>query len=350
MTQYRTHGKILKGLGGLYEIRLFSSAGHAEARSACPELSQTSPLAGQTVNCRARGVFRYHGEKPLIGDEVSLLYADTSFTHAENGDVIASPDGTDIMIEAILPRRSALIRPPMANLDHLFVTLAAASPAPMPTLTDRLLSIAEFHHIAPAVLITKCELDRARAKELLDIYSLAGYPVFCLAGLNEGIEKSEGVDDVRKYLAEHLLPAQTAAFAGVSGVGKSTLLNALFPDLRLETSEISRKIQRGRHTTRCVTLYPTSGEADCPYLADTPGFSLLDFQHFDFFDREDLPNTMREFRPYLGQCRYTKCSHTKEQGCAILQAVRQGQIAQSRHDSFLSMYEDLKNKNSWDKK
>ena len=346
MEQYRTHGKILRGLGGLYDIRLVSREYHASLCREHEELSATSPMGGQVISCRARGVFRYHKEKPLIGDEVCVTYSDASF--AANGDeIIPDPNGTDVVVSSILPRRSALIRPPMANLDMLFVTMACAAPEPIPQMADKLLCIAEYHHIAPVVLLTKCELNRARAEELKAIYEKSGFPVFLL-----GERGSEGADAVQAYLREHLLRGQTAAFAGASGVGKSTLLNALFPELQLETSAVSEKTERGRHTTRCVTLYPVSADADCPYLADTPGFSALDFEQFDFFGKEDLPHTMRDFAPYLGQCRYTNCSHTKERAedCAIVRAVKAGEIPASRHESFLALYEVLKNKNSWDKK
>ena len=135
--------------------------------------------------------------------------------------------------------------------------------------------------------------------------------------------------------------------SGASGVGKSTMLNGLFPQLQLETGEISRRIERGKNTTRCVELYPLSEEADCGFLADTPGFTMLDFERFDFFEKEDLPLTFREFVPYIGDCRYTKCTHVKEQGCAIVEAVRTGSIAASRHSSFVSLYEILKKKTKW---
>lgn len=346
MEQYRTFGKILRGLGGLYDIRLVSLEYHLALRGENDTLTERSPLAGQTVSCRARGVFRHRKEKPLIGDEVCVTYTDASFA-SEGEEITPDPNGTGVVVSDILPRRCALIRPPMANLDMLFVTMACAAPEPIPQTADKLLCIAEYYHIAPVVLLTKCELAPARAQELRAIYEKSGFPVFVL-----GEHGQTGTDAVQAYLREHLGRGQTAAFAGASGVGKSTLLNALFPELRLETSAVSEKTERGRHTTRCVTLYPVSGEADSPYLADTPGFTALDFEQFDFFGKEDLPHTMREFAPYLGQCRYTNCSHTKESeaDCAIVRAVKNGEIPASRHESFLALYEVLKNKNAWDKK
>jgi ribosome biogenesis GTPase len=142
---------------------------------------------------------------------------------------------------------------------------------------------------------------------------------------------------------QNKLPGKIAAFAGASGVGKSTLLNRLFPDLSLATGAVSEKTERGRHTTRKVELFPHAGG----FIADTPGFTMLDFEHFDFFTKEDLTYTFPEFEPYLGKCRYTKCSHTKEDGCAILEAKKRGEISQSRHDSYLELYTTLKNKREW---
>ena len=153
---------------------------------------------------------------------------------------------------------------------------------------------------------------------------------------------------MRAYLGEDM-PGKTAAFAGASGVGKSTLMNALFEGLDLATGAISQRIERGKHTTRRVRLYPIDGVENA-YVADTPGFSMLDFVRFDFFTKEDLPFTMREFDDYIGACRYTKCTHTKEQGCAVLDAVREGRIAKSRHESYCAMFDALKNKHDWSKK
>jgi ribosome biogenesis GTPase len=144
------------------------------------------------------------------------------------------------------------------------------------------------------------------------------------------------------------MAGKTAAFAGASGIGKSTLLNRLFPHLELSTSDISRKIERGRHTTREAVLFEISDAADCGYIADTPGFSMLDFKRFDFFEKDDLVHTMREFESYIGECRYTKCSHTKEQGCAVIEAVKKGVIPKSRHESYVELYDILKTRKKWE--
>lgn len=321
--EYQTNGKIIKGVGGRYVVKLFRE-------DSCP-----MPV-GSIVTCRARGAFRHKKISPLVGDEVSVTVS--SIKSDEGGT-----DEYESIIEEILPRKNALIRPPIANIDTVFVSMAAASPEPMPEVVDKLVSILEFNGIEPVIVIEKCELDRARANDLKHIYELAGYPVFVIS-----CRLGEGIDEIRDYVNNEL-ENKIAAFAGASGVGKSTLMNTLFPSLRLETSDVSRKTERGRNTTRHVELYPLSSAENCGYIADTPGFSMLDFERFDFFSKEELPLTMREFSEYIGYCRYTKCSHTKEEGCAILEAVRDGKIAKSRHDSFVSMYNVLKEKKDWEK-
>ncbi|MEE0967776.1 MAG: ribosome small subunit-dependent GTPase A, partial [Clostridia bacterium] len=175
------------------------------------------------------------------------------------------------------------------------------------------------------------------------IYELAGYRVFVLS-----CACGDGLSEIENFVKNDLR-GKTAAFAGASGVGKSTLMNCLFPGLGLVTSDISRKIERGRHTTRHVELFPISDNYEDGLIADTPGFSMLDFERFDFFTKEELPMTMREFEPYIGLCKYKKCTHVKEEGCAIVQAVRDGRIAKSRHESFVAMYNVLKEKKAWDK-
>lgn len=307
--------------GGLYSVRLDN---------------------GEGLKCRAKGSFRHRHISPLPGDIVAVKYAvapDGSVALCEGGEV-QNGIAADAVIEEIAERRNALIRPPMANLDYMFVTMAAASPEPVTATVDKLICIAEYNKIEPVVVIGKCELAPENAKRLSDIYSAAGYRTFVLS-----CKTGEGTEALSQFVKE-ILPDKLAAFAGASGVGKSTLMNLLFPGLLLETSDISRKIERGRHTTRKVEIFEFYGG----YIADTPGFSMLDFEHFDFFGKEDLVDTFREFREHIGKCRYTKCTHTKEDGCAILGAVKDGRIPESRHESYLELYGILKNKNAWDKK
>ena len=298
---------IIKGVGGLYTVRRSD---------------------GSTVACRARGSFRHDGITPLVGDRVTLL---------EDGE-------QGIVIDEILERKNSLIRPPMANLDCIFVTMAAASPTPILTTIDKLTAIAEHTGIEPIIVVTKSELRPDVAEELRALYASCGFSAFAVSSV-----ENTGIDALQEYIDENL-SGKIAAFAGASGVGKSTLLNRLFPHLALSTSEISRKIERGRHTTRQVELFALSEGENCGYIADTPGFSMLDFERFDFMDCEDLPLAMREFVDRIGQCRYTKCSHTKEEGCAVVDAVKRGEIPKSRHESFCELHAILKAKKKWDKR
>jgi len=309
-----TYGKIVGVSGGLYKIQTEN---------------------GEAVFCRAKGAFRHSGLTPLVGDNVRLRF---------DGVMVKSDEsGGGVVIEEILERKNALIRPPMANLDCMFVSMASASPAPILPTVDKLIAIAEHNSIEPYIVIEKCELDRERTAEIREIYEMGGFKVFpvsCVTG--------EGVDELREFIYRELC-GKTSAFSGASGVGKSTLMNMLFPSLSLETGKISRKIERGKHTTRSVELYSLEEGGKTVYIADTPGFSMLDFKNFDFFSKDDLPYTFREFVPLIGQCKYTKCSHTKEEGCAILEEIKNGRIARSRHDSFLEIYSILKDKKEWDK-
>lgn len=323
---YQETGRLVKGVGGLYEILLDAGG---------------TPASGTVILARAKGNFRHEGLPPLVGDRVRVQYDDSVFSASVPGDIATNRDGGGAVITELLPRKNALIRPPMANLDMLFITLAAADPAPVPETVDKLISIAEFNHIEPILLISKADLAPQKAADLQGLYERAGFSAFALSAAC-----ASGIEPLHAFLAKQL-QGRLAAFAGASGVGKSTLLNVLFPELKLATGEISRKIARGRHTTRRVELYRVNGGG---FLADTPGFSMLDFVRFDFFELSDLPYTMRDFMPYIGQCRYTDCTHTKEEGCAVLAAVREGCIAKSRHESFLSMYGALFQKKDWGKK
>lgn len=296
-------GRITKGVGGLY----FVDCGKEAA-----------------IPCRARGKFRRSGESPQIGDLVKVELA----------------EGSENIICEILPRKNLLIRPPMANLDDLFIVLPTASPTPDLQTVDKLSAIAVHDGITPYIVISKCELDPDAASRYAEIYKKSGI-VTIVTDAVSGI----GIDGLRETLRKRE-GGRIAAFAGASGVGKSTLLNALFPRLSLETGSVSEKTERGRHTTRKVELF----EEGDGYIADTPGFTMLDFVRFDFMDKDELRSAFPEFSPYIGCCRYRKCSHTKEEGCAIVDAVKSGIIAKSRHDSYISIYEDLKDKHDWDKK
>jgi len=327
--EYLSTGRLIKNVGGLYTVLIDNTDGDL--------------LGGKALPCRARGKFRHSGISPLVGDRVTVSYNERTLAGLERGETVEET-AAEIMIADILERKNALIRPPLANLDTIFVAMAAASPAPLLSTVDKLIFIAEFNHIEPVIIIGKNELAPSEAARIADIYRTAGFTVFTLSALT-----GDGIDELADYIS-HNLAGKIAAFSGASGVGKSSLLNRLFPDIGLETGEISRKIERGRNTTRHVELFEFSCEDGCGYLADTPGFSMLDFSRFDFFTKEDLPFTVREFRDHIGHCRYTKCTHTKEDGCAIREALREGLIPQSRYDSFLEIYGVLKNKKDWNQK
>lgn len=299
-------GKLIKGVGGLYDIRLPS---------------------GEILSCKAKGAFRHESIKPCIGDDVTV--------REEGGYVL----------QDIAPRKNCLIRPPISNVGVIFITFAAAEPDPVLLNVDKLTCIAAYCGIRPVITVTKADIAPEKAEELSGIYRSAGFTTF-VSGQDD-----RSLSAIRGYLHNECR-GEITCFAGASGVGKSTLMTALFPELDLKTGDLSVKIGRGKHTTRHVELYPLNrlfGDGTDGYIADTPGFSLLDFVRFDFFDKEALPHTFPEFDAYIGQCRYTRCTHLCEDGCAICEAVKQGEIQPSRHASFVSLYHDLKNKHKWDK-
>ena len=300
-------GKVVKGLGGLFEI--------------------LTEDGGERFSCRAKGALKRDEEKLLIGDNVLISIDDST------------PDG--IIISEIENRKNALIRPPMSNLDYLFMVFAAKKPTPVLEVVDKLIAIAVHNGITPIAVVTKKDLDGGIAKEYADIYKQAGIETFITSS-----ETGEGVDALSDYIKENVKEGKTAAFAGASGVGKSTLMNAIFPELNLITSEISKKIERGRHTTRHVELFDIGEGASSGFLADTPGFSLVDFARFDFFDVEDLPMTFADITKYSDGCTYADCAHVGEgiNDCAVARAASEGKIAPSRLESYRSIYRILKEK------
>ena len=305
------YGKVVKGLGGLYEVRI-------------EELGKVERLA-----CRAKGILKRDEEKVLIGDNVKVTVDDTT------------PDG--IVISEVLPRKNSLIRPPLSNLDYIFIVFAAAKPSPVIETVDKLISIAEYNSIEPIIVITKSDLSDA-SEEYENIYRGAGFSTFVTSS-----SSGAGVEALKEYINENLKCGRTAAFAGASGVGKSTLMNCLFPELSLETGVISKKIERGKHTTRHVEIFDIENSEGVGFLADTPGFSLIDFARFDFFSLDELLSTFRDFSPYIGKCRYADCAHFGEGAdeCAVAGAVKNGKISESRLESYRSIYRVLKEKNNY---
>lgn len=289
-------GLLIKGVGGLYEVR----------------------TAEETLECRARGIFRKQGNSPLVGDRVT---------------VEVQEDGSHV-ITAIEKRKNSLIRPPLANLDRLILIISTCDPYPNLLVIDKLIAICEHKGIEPVLVVTKS--DQKQDEELFDIYSSAGFQIIKASGYT-----GEGVEQVRELLSRGI-----NALAGNSGVGKSTLLNAICPELMLQTGEISKKLGRGRHTTRHVELYPL-GEG---FVADTPGFSSLDFTRCETILKEELPHCFREFAPYESQCRFTGCLHTAKGGCAVVKAVEEGKIPLSRYQNYLALYEEVKEIKEWELK
>ena len=266
---------------------------------------------GTKTECRGRGIFRKDATTLLVGDRCR-------FEPTEPGC------GS---ITAIAPRKNTLQRPPVANLDRLAMVISLADPAPNALVIDQLTAIAARRNIPVAVLFTKPDL--ADPTPWAEIYRKAGYPTAVVNNrTGKGLEA-----------AAELLKGGITAFCGNSGAGKSSLMNGLYPDLNLATGEISKKLGRGRHTTRHVELYRLSGGA---LVADTPGFSSFDTDRMELCRKEELEGCFREFAPYLGKCQFTGCSHVKEKGCAVLKAVEAGAIQPSRHASYIRLYDQAK--------
>ena len=270
----------------------------------------------EILTCRARGKFRKEGISPLVGDRVSVR-------ELGNGEGF---------VEAILPRRNAFIRPTVANIDQLVIIGSGAIPKTDPFLIDRVASIAALKQCDVIVLLNKCDLDSA--DQLYDIYRAAGFPT-----LRVSAETGEGLEELKG-----LITGKLSAFTGNSGVGKSSILNALEPDFALKVGEVSTALGRGRHTTRHVELFRLSCGAEIMY---TPGFSSFEAEDLNLEWKQHLAESFVEFRPYLDDCRFVGCSHTKEKGCAVLEALRQGKIQKSRHQSYLRLYEELKPVQEW---
>ena len=285
-------GIITKCLGGLYTVE--------------------SPNG--IYECKARGVFRSKGISPSVGDRVCL---------------------TDGVISSIEPRKNFIIRPPLANLDQLIFVVSTVSPAPTYLILDKCSAVAEYKGIAPLLVITKTDLGDA--SPIKEIYGRIGITV-----LEAYYASPESIEAVRQALK-----GKVSAFTGNSGAGKSTLLNAVDPTLDIPTAEISRKLGRGRHTTRHAQLYKL---AEGGYIADTPGFSTFETGRYDVIRKEELAGCFREFDGLTDQCQFRDCSHTCEKGCAVVEALGRGEISASRHSSYCAMYEEARQLKEWELK
>ena len=295
MTDKRT-GRILRSLSGFYDVQTLDGL----------------------VTCRARGILRKEGNSPLTGDIVEIT--------VEKGRG---------MVERILPRQNWFVRPAVANVDALVIFAANANPITEPFLIDRVSAIAGDREVKVIICINKCDLDPA--VDLERIYRNAGFPVIMTSA-----ETGEGIEELRS-----LIKGKLTAFTGNSGVGKSSILNRLCPELALPTGEVSEKLGRGRHTTRHVELYRL--EADT-YVADTPGFSSFDTDQMEVILKENLQYAFPDFGPYIGKCQFHDCSHRKEPGCAVTAALAAGDIEPTRYDSYLRLYEKSSQVKLWEMK
>lgn len=275
-------------------------------------------VADKIYECKARGVFRKESNTPLVGDLV----------------VISIPDSGYPVIDEIKERKNFLVRPPVANIDTLIVVCSTVSPSPNYKVIDKMISTAVYNDITPVVVISKSDIKSG--EEIYSIYNQAGIKTIIYSA-----KTGEGLEEIYS-----LLPNKITAFIGNSGVGKSTLLNKLFPDFDLKTGEVSEKLGRGRHTTRTVELMKIKNG----YVIDTPGFSTMQLEKYSITDKKQLQYTFPEFDDYLGQCKFISCSHTCEKGCAILQKVEEGIIPKSRHNSYVEMYNEIKDIKEWERK
>ena len=270
---------------------------------------------GEMYECKARGSFRKRGSSPVAGDRVRITVPDDGFC----------------ALEEILPRKNKLKRPALVNIDALVIVVSTVDPLPNFMVIDKMTAAAVNNSMEPVIVVSKNDIKNG--DEVARIYRNSGLETFQCS--------PDDTAETKRLL--EFLRGKVTAFIGNSGVGKSTLLNMLFPELSLQTGQISEKLGRGRHTTRVVELFELNG---C-YVADTPGFSTVDLQRYEMIDKEQLQYCFPEFERFLGQCQFTSCAHTCEKGCRILQALSDGEIEKTRHQSYVAMYNEVKDIKHW---
>lgn len=288
------NGIIIKGIGGFYYV---------EAAD------------GIVYECKARGVFRKEKITPLAGDRVEI----TVESNNKNS------------IDKILERRNFFKRPPIANIDTLVIVSSVCDPRPNLLIIDRLTAVASYKNVEPIIVFTKDDLQSAN--EFVKIYTNAGFKTFAVSN-----ETGEGIEKVKS-----IIDGGVTVFTGNSGVGKSSLINRMYPDFCLETGEISKKLGRGRHTTRHVELFKVGSG----YIADTPGFSSLDFETNDLIKKDELAFCFPDFTDYIGSCRFSTCAHVNDKGCSLVEAVKNGDVERTRHESYVTMYNEVKDIKDW---
>ena len=268
--------------------------------------------------CKARGSFRAKGMTPLAGDNVEF-----------------SLQGEKGVVEEIVDRNNSLVRPPVANVTRMFIVSSMQMPSPNTLLIDRQLSICEKKGIEPVIVFNKTDMKTAEYYE--DIYKKSGF-ITVITSCKDNV----GIDKLKKLLCKGI-----NLFTGNTGVGKSSLLNLLFPELELKTGEVSEKLGRGRHTTRTAELFEVESGV---YIADTAGFSTFDIESYETVLKDELPYTFKEFCDYIGECKFTSCSHTTEKGCAVIAAVNEGKIHPERHKNYCTLYDEIKDLREWNLK
>lgn len=287
-------GIIKKGIGGFYYV---------EAAD------------GIIYECKARGVFRKEKITPLAGDKVE----------------ISVDENNKNSIEKIYERRNMFKRPPIANVDKLVIVSSVCDPRPNLLIIDRLTAVAVYKNVEPIIVFTKNDLQSA--DEYIEIYKNAGFKTFAVSN-----ETGEGIGEVKTVIENGV-----CVFTGNSGVGKSSLINRMYPDFALETGEISKKLGRGRHTTRHVELLKINNG----YIADTPGFSSLDFETNDLIKKDELAFCFPDFSDYIDSCKFSTCAHVNDKGCRLIEAVNSGDVMRSRHESYVTMYNEVKDIKDW---